>query len=254
MYKILANTIFLGKDVLFLPECHSTNDKALELIRIGKANEGTIIICDHQTNGKGQRGNSWKTQAGQNLTFSLVLKPNFLDVSEQFYLNMMISNSLRKLLQDYLPDVKVKWPNDLVVPDRGKIGGVLIQNILNSGVWEFAVVGIGLNINQSSFETIKATSLSVLTGGKFDLEEIFKLLVAHIEQGYIQLKKRKVDQVCNEYLNHLFLINQWATFIRKNDEFDGKIIGVSNSGKLKMMLKNGSERFFDLKEIAFPNL
>ncbi|MDP2040140.1 MAG: biotin--[acetyl-CoA-carboxylase] ligase [Algoriphagus sp.] len=254
MYKILANTIFLGKDVLFLPECHSSNDKALELIRSGKANEGTIVICNHQTQGKGQRGNTWEAQPGQNLTFSLVLKPNFLDVSEQFFLNMVISNSIRRMLQDYLPDLKVKWPNDLVVPDRGKIGGVLIENIVNSSAWEFAVVGIGLNINQRDFLNKNATSLSLITGGQYELEELLKLLVAHLEQGYISLKKGKMEEVRKEYLSHLFLKDRWGTFTESEIEFDGKIVGVSQDGKLQIMLKDGSERFFGLKEITFPNL
>jgi BirA family biotin operon repressor/biotin-[acetyl-CoA-carboxylase] ligase len=254
MYKILANTIFLGKDVLFLPECHSTNDKALELIRLGKANEGSIVISAHQTQGKGQRGNSWETQSGQNLTFSLVLRPEFLDVSEQFFLNMMISNSIRKLLQEYLPDLKVKWPNDLVIPDQGKIGGVLIENIVSSVAWEFAVVGIGLNINQRIFQTNNATSLSLITGGKFELEELFRLLIAHIEQGYISLKKGKTETVRIDYLNHLYLKDQWVIFKEKESHFEGKITGVSQFGKLQMILRDGSERFFNLKEIAFPNL
>jgi BirA family transcriptional regulator, biotin operon repressor / biotin---[acetyl-CoA-carboxylase] ligase len=254
MYKILANTIFLGKDVLFLPECHSTNDKALELIRRGQASEGSIVICAHQTQGKGQRGNSWETQPGENLTFSLVLKPGFFDVSEQFYLNMMVSNSIRKFLQEYLPEIKVKWPNDLIVPDHGKIGGVLIENIVSSSGWEFAVVGIGININQRSFQTNKATSLSLVTGGKFDLQELFRLLIAHLEQGYIFLKKRRTEEVRNDYLNHLFLLDQWAVFEEKVGSFEGKISGLSRFGKLQMTLRDGSERLFDLKEITFPNL
>jgi BirA family biotin operon repressor/biotin-[acetyl-CoA-carboxylase] ligase len=254
MYKILANTIFLGKDVLFLPECHSTNDKALELIRTAQAREGTIVICANQTKGKGQRGNSWETQAGQNLTFSLVLSPGFMDISEQFHLNMMVSNSIRKMVQDYLPEIKVKWPNDLVVPGHGKVGGLLIENILSSGGWDFAVLGIGLNINQVRFETKKATSLAMLTGGEFDLEEIFRLLVTHLEQGYIAMKKGKVEHIREEYLSHLYLKDQWAVFADHTQEFEGKIIGVSQLGKLQMLRRDGSEHFFDLKEITFPNL
>lgn len=254
MYKILANTIFLGKDVLFLPECHSTNDKAIELIRSGKAKEGSIIICENQIRGKGQRGNTWESQAGQNLTYSLVLSPDFMDISEQFHLNMMISNCIRRLFQDYLPDIKVKWPNDLVVPGRGKIGGVLIENIVNSTSWEYAVVGIGLNINQRYFETTNATSLSLLTAGQFDLEELFRLLITSIEQGYISLKKGRAEQIKYDYLHHLFLKDQWAIFMEKSDEIEGKIVGVSKAGKLQMILRDGSERFFDLKEIAFPSL
>lgn len=254
MYKILANTIFLGKDVLFLPECHSTNDKALELIRSGQAQEGSIIICAHQTRGKGQRGNTWESEPGQNLTFSLVLKPGFLDVTEQFFLNMMISNSIRKLLQDYLPSLQVKWPNDLVVPEKGKIGGILIENILSSTAWEFAVVGIGLNINQRQFGAAKATSLALITGGHFDLQELFRLLISHIEQGFISLRKGKMEEILRDYVQHLFLKDKWAVFKENEIEFEGKITGVSRGGKLQLMLRDGSGKSFDLKEISFPNL
>ncbi len=253
MYKILANTIFLGKQVLFLPECHSTNDRAFELIRCGQAREGSIVICGHQTAGRGQRGNHWEAEPGQNLTFSLVLKPGFLDISEQFYLNMMISNSIRKMLQDYLPDLQVKWPNDLVVPGRGKIGGILIENILNSSAWEFSVVGIGLNINQRRFGSGKATSLALVTGGQYDLEELFKLLIPHIEQGVISLKKGKMEDVMRDYLRHLFLKDQWADFKENGVGFEGKIVGISREGKLRMKLRDGRIRTFGTKEISFPD-
>jgi BirA family biotin operon repressor/biotin-[acetyl-CoA-carboxylase] ligase len=253
MYKILANTIFLGKDVHFLSECHSTNDKAFELIRSGKAGQGSIIVCTNQTRGKGQRGNTWESEPGQNLTFSLVLTPNFLDISEQFYLNMVISNSIRKMLQDYLPDLQVKWPNDLVIPGKGKIGGILIENLLSSGSWEFAVVGIGLNINQRNFAEPKATSLALATDGQFDLQELLRLLVVHIEQGYISLRKGKTDTILKEYLHHMFLKDRWARFRDKHGEFEGKISGVSREGKLQITMRNGVLRLFDLKEINFLN-
>src|SRR5690606_3030658 len=122
----------------FLPECHSTNDIALNLVRQREANEGSIVITDHQTKGKGQRGNTWKSQPGQNLMFSLVFRPDFMDISEQFYLNMAVSNSIRRLLQDYVPNIEVKWPNDLIVSDFGKMGGILIENTFSGKEWEFA--------------------------------------------------------------------------------------------------------------------
>lgn len=254
MYKILANTIFLGKQVLFLPECHSTNDRALEMIRSGQAGDGTIVICGHQSAGKGQRGNTWEAEPGMNLTFSLVLKTGFLDVSEQFYLNMMVSNSIRKVLQDYLPDLQVKWPNDLVVPGKGKIGGILIENILSSSSWEYAVVGIGLNINQRRFGTSKATSLALITAGSYGLEELFKLLVSEIEQGVIALKKGKLQMVRESYLSYLYLRGKWAVFKAGENELEGKILGVTAEGMLQMELRGGVVRTFGLKEISFPEI
>lgn len=253
MYKILANTIFLGKDVHFLPECHSTNDKAIQMIKEKVAHEGTIIICEHQTRGKGQRGNKWLSEKGLNLTFSLVLKPSFMDLSEQFYLNMAISNSIRKLLQEYITSVKVKWPNDLIVPEYGKIGGVLIENTFSGDGWEFAVVGVGININQQSFESRKATSLANITGNQFDLKELFRLLITQIEQGYLHLKRGNWAEIKNEYLYHLYLKGEWSNFKDDRGEFKGLISDVSKEGKLEVELESGDIELFGLKEIVFLN-
>lgn len=251
MYKILANTIFLGKDVHFLPECHSTNDIALNLVRTRQADEGSVVICNHQTKGKGQRGNVWQSKPGENLTFSLVLRPDFMDISEQFYLNMSISNSIRRLLQEYVPQLKVKWPNDLFVPGFGKVVGVLIENTFSGKEWEFAVVGIGININQLDFESDKASSIRSITGSEFDLEELFRLLITQIEQGYIQLKKGKWKEIKAEYLMHLYRMNSWADYSANGEQFSGKIVGISADGKLEMELENEEKALFGLKEISF---
>ncbi|SFA98195.1 biotin--[acetyl-CoA-carboxylase] ligase [Algoriphagus aquimarinus] len=251
MYKILANTIFLGKDVHFLPECHSTNDIALNLVRQRQADEGSVIICDHQTKGKGQRGNLWQSHAGKNLIFSLVLRPDFMDLSEQFYLNMAVSNSIRRLLQDYVPHLEVKWPNDLIVPGFGKVGGILIENTFSGKEWEYAVVGIGLNINQREFESANAASISTITGSQFELEEIFRLLITQLEQGYIQLKKGKWNEIKAEYLMHLYRMDSWANYSAEGKQFSGKIVGINADGKLQVELKDGEIAIFGLKEISF---
>jgi BirA family biotin operon repressor/biotin-[acetyl-CoA-carboxylase] ligase len=251
MYKILANTIFLGKDVHFLPDCHSTNDIALNLVRQRNASEGSVVICNHQTRGKGQRGNSWQSQGGQNLTFSLILRPDFMDISEQFYLNMAISNSIRRLLQEYVPQIEVKWPNDLLVPGYGKLGGILIENTFSGKEWEYAVVGIGLNINQLDFEFPQSTSIRTITGSKFELEELFRLLVTQLEQGYIQLKKGKWNEIKAEYLMHLYRMNIWANYSSNEEQFLGKIVGIDAEGKLEIILEDGELLTFGLKEISF---
>ncbi len=253
MYKILANTLFLGKDIHFLPDCHSTNDMALQALRQKEAYEGSIFITDHQTRGKGQRGNSWETKPGENLTFSLVLQPQFLDLSEQFLLNIAVSNAIRQGMQEYIPQLQVKWPNDLVVPVVGKIGGILIENLVGSKGWEYAVVGIGLNINQREFSSHQATSLSLVTGSTYPLEELFKLLITQVEQAYIALKKGKIEMLKQEYLRHLYLIDQWAFYRVGEQVQEGKIIGISESGNLLLEYPSGKQQSFGIKEISFPN-
>ncbi|MDA1267605.1 MAG: biotin--[acetyl-CoA-carboxylase] ligase [Bacteroidetes bacterium] len=253
MYKILANTLFLGKDIHFLPECHSTNDIALQALREKEVGEGSIFITNHQTRGKGQRGNSWETKPGENLTFSLILQPRFLDLSEQFLLNMAISNAIRGCFQEYIPELLVKWPNDLVIPRLGKLGGILIENLVGSSGWDYAVVGIGLNINQNQFTSPQATSLSLATGNVYPLQELFKLLIVHLEQAYIALKKGKNAVVTREYLQYLYLFEEWAVFKAGDQEVEGKIMGLSETGNLLLELSNGQQRSFGIKEIAFPN-
>ena len=253
MYKILANTLFLGKDIHFLPDCHSTNDMALQALRQKEAGEGSIFITNHQTRGKGQRGNSWETKPGESLTFSVVLQPKFLDLSEQFLLNMAISNAIRRCLQEYVSGLLVKWPNDLVVPGFGKIGGILMENLVGSSGWDYAVVGIGINVNQNQFASPQATSLSLITGNTYPLEELFKLIIVHLEQAYIALKKGKNAVLTREYLQHLHLIEEWAVFKVGEQELEGKIIGLTESGNLLLELPTGQQRSFGIKELAFPN-
>ncbi len=253
MYKILANTLFLGKDIHFLPDCHSTNDIALHALRQKEAFEGTIFITHHQTRGKGQRGNTWETKPGEHLTFSLVLQPKFLDLSQQFLLNIAISNAIRQGIQEYIPQLQVKWPNDLVVPGVGKIGGILIENLVGSKGWEFAVVGIGLNINQCEFSSPQATSLALLTGSSYPLEELFKLVITQVEQAYLALKKGKIELLKQEYLRHLYLLEQWALYRVGEEVQEGKIIGLAASGNLLVEFTSGKQQSFGIKEISFPN-
>lgn len=253
MHKILANTLFLGKDIQFLPECHSTNDIAFQLVRESQAFEGTLVICDYQKAGKGQRGNTWESGPGLNLTFSLILKPDFLDVSEQFYLNMAVSCAIRKVLSEYYPIIQIKWPNDIIVPQRGKLGGILIENSIGKSGWEVAVVGIGLNINQTDFGNSRAVSLKSLTGTEFSKDEILRQIVTQIEQYYLLLKKNKRAFIEQEYQQNLYLFQESAEFTAGAEKFIGKIIGLKPSGQLVMETANQEIQVFDFQTIRFPD-
>ena len=159
-----------------MPSCHSTNDSARELLLQHDTSEGTVVITDNQTAGKGQRGNSWFSAEGANLTMSLIMKPNFLTVSKQFYLNMISSLAVKRVLNDRLPDAhsQVKWPNDVLLNNR-KVCGILIENGIKRQFLEYSVVGIGLNVNQKAFGLATATSMSNEIGIAFSLQSVFEL-------------------------------------------------------------------------------
>jgi BirA family transcriptional regulator, biotin operon repressor / biotin---[acetyl-CoA-carboxylase] ligase len=231
MHKILANTIFLGKDIRFMTECHSTNGFAAELIQKGKAIEGTIVIAEKQTKGRGQRGNKWYSEPGKNLTFSLVLMPNFLDATEQFELNMAVSLGVHEAIGAYVKGTKIKWPNDFVHTDLGKVGGMLIENqVSNKGI-DASIVGLGINVNQVSFPFPNASSLALVAGAPIDKEEFFKVMIKEIENYYLLLKKGQRKYIHSRYVDNLFRMDEWATF-DDGQPFEGKIRGVTQEGKL----------------------
>ena len=120
----------MGQKLIYVPECHSTNSLLNELNDHQELPEGTVLVTDHQTAGRGQRGNVWEAAQGMNLTFSILLRPKFLEAKDQFRLNMAVSLAIANSLQSCLSQgIKLKWPNDILV-DGKKIGGVLIESQL----------------------------------------------------------------------------------------------------------------------------
>ena len=248
MYKILAKTLFLGKQVIYMPTCHSTNDIAMAGLKKPDMYEGCIVITDNQVAGRGQLGNEWISSPGLNLTFSIVLKPNSTFIREQFFLNMAVSLSILDVLKEILPNevVNVKWPNDIYV-NENKIGGILIENTLRPPFLENATVGLGLNVNQNQFLFDNATSLSVLTGEKFDLAKLLEDLIISLEIRYRQLKSGDFDLIKRDYIKNLLGYNQVRMFYSEH-RFKGTIRDISIEGKLKVEVDR-EIRTFDLKEI-----
>jgi BirA family biotin operon repressor/biotin-[acetyl-CoA-carboxylase] ligase len=251
VYKIPANTLFIGKNMVYMPECHSTNALAAELAQKKSLPEGTLVITDHQTAGKGQRGNSWLSSPGMNFTFSLVLKPAFLPPANQFLLTMTISIGICDYLTRFLSggSVKVKWPNDVMANDK-KICGILIENQIQGGSIGSSIVGVGLNMNQTQFDLEKATSLKLETRQDFDLKTELEMLLSSIEARYLLLREGNFEKIKSEYLNHLYWIDEPHAFIVNGHPVDGVIEGVDDEGRLQVEV-GGKLQQFNLKEIQF---
>jgi BirA family biotin operon repressor/biotin-[acetyl-CoA-carboxylase] ligase len=250
VYKISAKTLFTGQKLVFVPECQSTNTLLLDLASKSTLTEGTVVITSNQSAGRGQRGNTWQAVAGMNLTFSILFKPSFIAVKNQFTLTMVASLSVFDFLKEKnIADVKIKWPNDIIVGKK-KICGMLIENSIQGETINQSVVGIGLNINQIDFPVSTATSLALITQNQFDLNEELNLLLEKIEKRYLQLRSGKQNDLKVEYLQNLLGMNQPRKFISNQQEFEGVIKTVSDLGELVIEV-NGAERLFSLKEISF---
>ena len=250
MYKIPANTLFVGKNLVFVPDCPSTNTLALEISQQSTVKEGTVVITDHQTAGRGQRGNQWEAQPRQNLTFSLILKPNFLAVNKQFYLNVMICLALKDYLQEKTPTtVHIKWPNDILVHEK-KISGVLVENQLHGSTIANSVAGVGLNVNQKVFGTPTATSLSIITAADYDLPAELSQILSVLEGRYLQLRAGGYDSLMEQYLAALYRRHEKHRYSNNGSTFEGEILDLDGWGRLRVKVGD-AVRVFDVKEIRY---
>ena len=253
MYDSCTKTLFFGKKMVYLPTCHSTNDIAAELVRNGKVAEGTVIIADEQTAGRGQHGTTWLTNLGQNFTLSLVLMPTFLTLGEHFLLSQAIALGIRNYLSEFTQNVGIKWPNDLYVKNL-KIGGILIENSLQGTRLAHSVVGIGLNINQAQFSATisdRVTSLRLETGQTFHLAEQLPALLLSLEKCYLRLRAGQSEALRREYRQHLLGLGEKRMYIVGSQSVEGTILGVSPTGKLRLELADGKTDEFDIKEIKW---
>lgn len=248
------STLFVGQRVIRLDQVDSTNNFAMGLLKGMPLEEGAVVTTAKQTRGKGQRGNSWESQPGQNVTCSIVLRPTFLEPAKQFDLTRAISLALTDVLHDLIPDsdIKIKWPNDVFIGD-GKIAGILIENILNGGQITYSVIGIGFNVNQMDFISggAAATSLQKITSKSYDVDGILKMICAAVEVRYLQLRNNNTEKIGSEYFRRLFRAGIPSRFTDFSNIFEATIIDVTKEGLLVLKDGNGNDRKFAMKEVGW---
>jgi len=250
-------TLFIGKNIIFLPETDSTNSYATLLLKNVNLAEGTVIHTTHQTQGKGQRGSSWNTDPASNLTASIVLKPGFLDIKEQFFLYQIAAlacyDTLSEILNNSHFDIKIKWPNDLLV-NRQKIAGILIENNILNGRIVSSVIGVGINVNQAHFsKSMTATSLrlQLLNEKPFEVKDVLTRLCVHLEKHYLALKNGHHDEINANYLSHFFGLNSWMNFDAQGVQKELFVKGITENGLLQLEARNGSLQEADVKDVKW---
>jgi len=248
MIQLPIHTLFVGQKLTYLSVCQSTNDIANQLSTQNQAIEGQVVWTSHQTKGRGQRGNTWEAQADQNLTFSLILMPTFLDASQQFRLHILTSLAILDSLKNFA-NFKIKWPNDIYFQDS-KIGGILIENTLQATKIKNSVIGIGLNIHQTEFETSTATSLSKKKKKKYELPKLLATILENIEKRYLQLRAGDFENMKMSYLQEMYRYQENHLFKSDAEVFWGQIVGIDQNGKLAIHVDKNI-RYFDFKEISF---
>ncbi len=229
----------------------STNNYAMARVKAGMASHGMAWLAHEQTAGKGQRGKGWETQPGKNIAMSIVFQPEFLDARQQFYLSATIALVCFEFFSGYAGDeTKIKWPNDLFWRDR-KAGGVLIENVFHGKKWKWAIVGIGININQVNFgKAVKnPVSLKQITGKEFDTVALAKELYALLMKKIPELSVKSFDKILEDYNTHLYKLNKNVLLKKEDSIFETVIKAVSAEGKL--LTVDEADREFDFGEVEW---
>jgi len=236
-------------NIIKLDAIPSTNDYLKVMRKSKKAKDMDLVWAINQTCGRGQRENKWISESNKNITISIYKNFKYLSIFHPFLISAMISISIVKCLDKLkVPRVFIKWPNDILSCNK-KIGGLLIENFFSNGKLVDSIIGIGLNINQESFNNLcNASSLKIETGENWDIKEILENLLFYINNGFKDLKNIDKKKLIDLYETKLWKFNKKAIFYSKNSNFEAKILKVNFNGELFLKVK-GNEMIFNNREI-----
>lgn len=240
-----------------LDESASTNSY---LAGIAHASSHGTVVCAHtQTAGRGQRGNSWEAAPGENITMSVLLKPEGLHPSRQFIISEAVSLAIVNVLRRYLPghDVRIKWPNDIYVGD-GKICGILIENSISPTNINHSIAGIGINVNQTKFlsDAPNPVSMAQFAGKKFDISqltvEFSKEILQEVDSATEAALNDRADGLGEKYFSVLWRTDSFYPYVDnlRHERIDARIVSVASDGIITLCLRTGEHRSYAFKEIS----
>jgi len=247
--------LFSNDNIYLIGQTESTNDYAAALAQ--KTDKNLFaVMAKEQTKGKGQAGNVWFSEKESSITLSICLKPEFIEPQQQFELNKITALSVRDFLCQagcLAENVHIKWPNDVLIHKK-KTAGILTENIIAGHRYKQAVIGVGININQTSFpnDLPNATSLAIETGKQFDTENLGVAFLKIFEKWLSVLIDNDLEKIHTAYLDALYLFGVPAKFKFNNKEAaTATIKGVDHYGRLLLHTRDNQTVLCQMKEVAY---
>lgn len=239
-------------NLIQLDSTPSTQNYLVSLCKEAFVDEFTIVSTFDQTAGKGQANHIWESEKNKNLSFSILLRPKFVKVQEQFILSKTVSIAITDFLAKYIKDnIFIKWPNDIYI-NKNKICGILCQNQIIGSTLDNVIIGIGININQKKFDFApNPTSLAMENGIMYNLNTLLIGLIDCIQIRYNQLKKYGRKTIDSEYLQKLLFKNEFRQYIYLGNKITAKIINVNSFGHLVLEDKNANVFSAELRQLNF---
>jgi len=239
--------------IIKLNAIDSTNNYLLELLRNEPIEDVTVIVADDQQKGRGQRENSWVSMTQKSLTFSIFKRFDGLSMKHQFSISMAVSIGIKKTLDQYgIPDVAIKWPNDIMSRFK-KLSGILIENQTKGPNVVSSVIGIGMNVNEDRFDDLpQATSLLLSSGKQFPREEVLYDLIQAIQTELDRINEQEIKSIQSDFEHYLYKRGEFSVFKKPQGKpFNGCIQGVNSSGELMIECEDEIVRTFKMKEIEY---
>lgn len=239
--------------IIQLEEIDSTNSYLKKILYEQHPAEGSVVIADYQTSGRGQMGNVWSSEKGKNLLLSLLVYPNELTANEQFIISRIASLAVKNCLDQFVDDIRIKWPNDIYWKGK-KIAGMLIENDVQGKFIQNSIIGIGINVNQKNFDDNlpNPISLKQITETNHDLEYIANIFIREFFLLYREFQNGNTTQIENEYMRDLYRVNDYYWFKDEHGSFKAIIKEVLPSGHLLLKTMTvGEIRQYAFKEVSF---
>lgn len=237
-------------DIKYYDTLPSTNSEAIQLALQG-AKEGTVVTCGNQTAGRGQRDNKWLAKASENITMSVILRPK-IDVSRLFLISKAFSLAVVNVLVKYHVNTCVKWPNDIYASNK-KIAGILLEHSFLGNNFNFSVIGLGLNVNQTDFPQMENAPTSIIneTGKQYNITEVLTELLNEFNCLY-PLLNTSGETINKEYFTKLYRLNGYHKYKQPDGEiFSAKIVNVADSGEIHLEDSSGNLRTYFFKEVEY---
>jgi BirA family biotin operon repressor/biotin-[acetyl-CoA-carboxylase] ligase len=244
---------FIGAHKIKLNVAESTNSSLKDMVKKEDLPEGTLLVADWQTKGKGQMESGWISEKFQNFTGTYLLKPE-LEINNAFVINLISSLAVKSVIEDFIDgeqSISIKWPNDILV-DGKKIAGILVENQVKSNQVSNSFIGIGINVNQITFLSFKreATSISNEIKQVVLIDDLTEKLSIHLQQFYMLFRTKGIQPLLKLYLEALYLNNSWSSFLIP-EKTTLMIIGINENGLLVLKNEQNESFTFGIKEIEF---
>lgn len=238
-----------------LKETDSTNKYLLDNAAMYADEPLTIAIADYQTAGRGMGTNTWESEPGKNLLFSMLIHPDWLPIREQFLLSMAEALALRQAIEEEMQseDVTIKWPNDIYYKDR-KISGTRIDLNIMSGKMQDFVLGTGINVNQKTFHSDAPNPVSMyqITGKEHSVKHLLNRIV-ELFNSYFEtlLSLNGKEVIVEQYHKHLYRRHGEHTYEDVNGVFKAELSRVKSNGIMVLRRSDGTLSEYEFKEVKF---